>query len=77
MIDIVDEILAVDPAKCLQWTPEGRPEYVHGKVHLSEAQWGRVLAARPPACRLTPAARMVWGIPVVIHRDQASIQAHP
>ena len=65
-VDIVDEILAVDPAKFLQWTPEGRPEYINGKVHLTDAQWERILAARPPSARHRPAARAVWGIPVVL-----------
>lgn len=76
IIDIVDEILAVDPAKCLQWAPDGRPEYVNGKVHLTDAQWDRVLAARPASARHRPAARAVWGIPVVLHPNRTPTQAY-
>lgn len=75
MTDIVDEILAVDPANFLQWTPHGRPEYVDRTIRLTDAQWGRILAARPASCRHSPAARMVWGIPVVLHRNPVSAPA--
>jgi hypothetical protein len=75
MIDIVDEILAVDPAKFLQWVPEGRPEYVNGNVHLTDAQWQRILAARPAASRHIPPARAVWGIPVVLHPNPTPARA--
>ena len=75
VMDIVDEILSVDPAHFLKWTPQGRPEYIDGKVHLTDAQWERILAARPATCRHRPPARMVWGIPVVIHRKPTSPRA--
>ncbi len=75
MTDIVDDILAVEPANFLKWTPHGRPEYIDGKVHLTDAQWERILAARPASCRRSPAARMVWGIPVVIHRNPLPARA--
>jgi len=75
VMDIVDEILSVDPAHFLKWTPQGRPEYIDGKVHLTDAQWERILAARPASCRHRPTARMVWGIPVVIHRKPTSPRA--
>lgn len=71
MSDIVDEILAVDPAKFLQWKPVDRPEYVDGKIHLTAAQWERILTARPADSRSRP-AMAVWGIPVVIHLDRPS-----
>jgi hypothetical protein len=62
-MDIVDEILAVNPHEFLKWDPRNRPEFYDNYLHLTESQWARITQSCPDG---EAKSWSVWGFLVEI-----------
>jgi hypothetical protein len=69
-MDIVDEILAVNPHEFLKWDPRDRPEFYDNHLHLTESQWARICATCPGG---KASSSSVWGIYVEVVPDEEGI----
>lgn len=64
--DIVAQIIAAQDLKWA-WEPE-HPQYIEGRLYLTQDQWDKVAEAFPPDPRAGHVRRgsYAWGIPVTI-----------
>lgn len=69
-MDIVDEILAVNPYEFLKWNPSERPEFYDNHLHLTESQWERIKQACPGG---KASSLSVWGVYVRVVPDDEGV----